>query len=263
MRNFKIHSIGVFLIVLLGSGCATSPTRKAAKGPSFNEELRHQLVERFKEGNRSLKTMRGEATVRFGSSLFGSRGETAILIKRPHWLRVDGLSDFGLNGLQLVVSNGDLTIYWGSDNRYYRGLAGREQLARYLSFSLDPERMIDLLTGIIPLEDEADYTLKSRQKGKEVLLKGWASELLSVRKGSFYLPLRYTAYDVDGSKDYVVSYDDYKEEGGHWFPNRVVARFWDPRLRIEVRYRGVELNPEIDKTLFELKIPEDAKRVTD
>jgi outer membrane lipoprotein-sorting protein len=262
LKRFKIN-LFVSISVLAVSACASLPERPGRREAAFSKELCHEIFESLKTRNLAVKSFRGLAEVRYGSRLFGSRGETAILIKIPSDLRIDGLSEFGLHDSQLVSSKGDLVIYWAGDNHYYRGLATREQFARYLNVSLEPERAILLISGMIPLEEEEDYILETRKKGKLFVMRGRSSEVEIVQKDSSYLPTRYTAYDINGSRDYLVSYDDFRETGGYWFPNQLLARFWDPSLKIEIRYRGVEINPPIDQNLFKLKIPGDAIPIPD
>lgn len=253
----------LLFLVFCAVGCASLRGHPPSREAVFSRELRRELVGTLKARNDRIRSLRGLATVRYGSRLFGARGETAILTRLPSDLRIDGLSEFGLYDTQLVSSGGQLTIYWAGDNHFYRGLASREQFARYLSVSLNPEEAIFLLAGKIPLEGEEDYVLETRKKGRALTLRGRKSDIELERRETAYFPVRFTAYDVDGSHDYVVAYDDFQELAGTWFPNRLVARFHEPSLKIEVHYRGVEINPPIDKGLFQLKIPDDAIQVKD
>lgn len=247
------------VFALFVTACAVSPPRPV--GAPFSEKLRHELVGSLRMRNRSIQAFKGLATVRYGSRLFGVRGEAAIVLRRPYQLRVDGLSEFGLYETQLVISNGDLLVHWPTKGRFFRGLAGPDSLKRYLAVPLNPEVAIDLLSGVVPLEDEEEYFLKSRRGGKEYLLKGRSGEMVITKNGSLYLPVRYTAWDVSGSRDYRVVYSDYTEVGGHWFPGRLVARFSE--AAIEIRFHTIELNPAIDGRLFELKVPDDAIPLVD
>ena len=262
MKRFNVNS-AVLIFFLIFTSCAGPSERPRDLRGTFSRQLRHELVEALRVRNQRIRSLRGLATVRYGSKFFGAHGEAAVVIRRPSEIRIDALSEFGLNDSQLVASQGDLVIFWETDNRYFRGLASREHFARYLNVSLDPESVIRLMTGVVPVEAEEDYFLQTRKKGAEFFLKGRIGEVALEQRDSSYVPVRYTAYDVDGTRDYLVSYEDYREEGGTWFPNRLAARFWDPHLRVEILYHGVEINPAIDKKTFELKIPDDATLISD
>lgn len=254
--------IALSVVTLLAS-CATLPERKVVRDDPLVRALRHEVISSLRGRNDAIRSLRGFADVRYGSSVFGARGETAFAIQKPYRLRIDGLSDFGLYNSQLVLAHGDLVILWPAENSYYRGLATPEAMHRYLLVNLRPEVAIEILLGVVPLEDEEDYGVRKIRKGEGIFLMGRRGEMtVELREGA-YLPVQYTAYDVDGSNQYRLHYSDYRREGDVWFAGRLQAKFTSPRSRIEILYKEVEINPAIDKTLFEIKIPDGAKEIKD
>lgn len=221
------------------------------------KELRHEIVSSLEERNRSVRTLRGLASVRLGGKVFGRRREAAIVLKRPGSLRLEGLGEFGSGGVEWVVSGGEILVIWGDENRYLKGLASRDEMERMLAVSLDPEETVLLLAGAVPVEEEGKYLLKKRPKGT-FLLRGEEGKVIVEKKGPRYLPVQFTAFDIDGSRDYTVDLSDYAETEGIWFPRRFKARFFDPRSQVEIHFHEVDLNRPIDEKLFRLKIPDDA-----
>lgn len=254
MKRFSIFLILFFLI----GGCA------GTRGPSerfdpLSQTLRHEALESLKRRNESLKGLRGMATVRYGSKLFGARGETAFALQRPTRLRIDGLSDFGLYSSQLALKDGGVVILWPTDNVYFQGEATPEVMRRYLLVQLPPNKIIEILLGVIPLEDEEVYRVSVLHKGRQLLLRGRIGEVIVEPNQGAYLPIQYTSYDGEGEKRYQVSYSEYEQGTG--VPGRLSARFWDPHARIEVQYKELEVNPAFDKAVFQIRVPREARRV--
>lgn len=253
----------VLSLALLFLSCATLPARKHPREFAFSRDLRHDVFSSLQRRNDAVRSLRGFANVRYGSTVFGARGETTFAIKKPYHLRIDGLSDFGLYNSQLAIVRGDLMILWPGDNSYYRGFANQQVMERYLMVDLGPEQTIALLLGLIPLEVEEEYGVRELKKGGKFLLQGEHGEVIVESKDGFYLPTQYTAYDTDGLIKYRIDYLDYRRESDVWFAGRLLVKFLDPRSRIEIFYREVEINPTLEDKLFEIVLPRDAKRLND
>jgi hypothetical protein len=265
----------VWVAVVLISACAGpgKPRPERARPEQSPEQSNvtpdiGTILASLRSHNAAIAGLRGLATIRFGGALFGARGETSFAAKRPGWLRVDALSDFGGFLSQIALRGGDLTIFWPNEGSYYRGRADAETMARYLRVRAKPEEAVDLLLGIVPLADEGSYVIKGfgngKGQGERYLLKSPAGELSVESCGGNcegYRPLRYMAFRGKG-RDYVVDYSDYGD-ASPGVPARIEARFFDPASRIRVEYRDLEVNPKLDGKLFELKIPDDATPVMD
>ena len=257
----------VFLLALVLASCATLPARKAPRDFAFSRDLRHDIFSSLQRRNDAVRSLRGFANVRYGSSIFGgvfgARGETTFAVKRPYHLRIDSLSDFGLYNSQIAIVRGDLTILWPGDNSYYRRLADSRAMERYLMIDLNPEQAIEILLGRVPMEDEEEYGVRELKKGRRFLLQGEHGEVIVESKDGPYLPVQYTAYDTDGLMKYRIDYSDYRRERDVLFAGHLLVRFFDPRSRIEIFYNEVEINPTLEDKLFEIKLPNDAKQLNE
>lgn len=254
-----INKIAV-IVLLCSAGCAMTPEAPVSMegGGAPAGELRHEIVSALKARNESIQSLRGLMSVRYARKLSGIRGDTAIILKRPYDLRIDSLTEFGASHAQVLVSRGDLLIYWSDQNRFHRGLASREDLGKYLSVPLGAEEVISLMSGVIPVETEAEYVMRWDRKKNRLILKGMRGELTVSPETKDYLPLRYIAFDVDGGKDFQVDFADYQDFKKLRFPSTLTMHFRNPRLRIEIHYQDLELNPKLDAKVFKLDIPNDA-----
>lgn len=256
------------LLVLFWSGCAG--TRGAVpRGGPVSEDVRAGVLASLRERNESLRSLRGLATVRYGSALFGTRGETAFAVQGPDRLRIDGLADFGLYQSQLATDGRTLRIVWPTDRRYFEGAATPETFGRYLLVGLPPETVVGILLGEVPLGHGDEGLIVRMGKGGRYVVTGGGLTAVVEPKDGVYLPLEYTVTDGRDRPVYRVAFTDYAQEGRPlWFADRMTARFWEtaagaPKARIEIGFKEIEINPKVDAKLFELKIPKDAEPVSD
>jgi hypothetical protein len=257
----------VFLLCFLAfSACMPTPKPNSPVGSEV--QIRRQVIAALQERNRKIRSLKGLVSVRYGTTVFGPRGEAAVLILSPKHLRVDGLSEMGPAGSELVLRDGKLTIYWEGDNRFHEGEADAEEMERFLKVPLDPESVIGVMLGKAPLKKAEDYPF-ILMKDKKIVLKGRRGELTVVSKGPSWVPVQYEEFDSEGRLRALAVYDDYlfeKNVGkrGVWFPRKISIRLENAgstKSVIELNYHDLEFNPVVKMSLFQLKIPKNATPV--
>lgn len=253
----------LLLPVLFFLGCAGTLERPVTVGETGT--LRPQIISALQQRNLLVDSFKALSKIHYGPRLFGPTGRAVMLLKRPFYLRVDGLAEFGIQDPQIALNHGDMTIYWVSTNRYFKGLAGPDEMESFLHLSLSPDLLIQLLSGFIPLEEETSYVLLKNKKTGDYLLQGNFSEV-AVRffEDGQILPVRYLLTDADGSRRYQIEYSSYQKSESFWMPRKLKAQFWNPKLKVEIDFDEIHVNPEepkIDRSLFEVKIPADAFQI--
>ncbi len=267
MRRRDRAIIGCVLgCLLIVSGCAS--LRRAGEGSKYVEgavggDLRREILTDLRGREREMQSLKTMATVRYGSRIFGVHGETAIVVKRPFYMRLDGISDFGQYDSQVSLTRGDLTIYWSGEDLYYKGLASPDSLGRFLQVTLLPEAALDLVMGLVPLEDEAEYRVRQGKKEGTWILTGQRGEITAGRENGRFVPYAYAGLGVNGKREAFFEFMDYRTEGRSLFSHRRRIRFLHPSSKLEVDFHGVELNPKVRESVFELSIPSHAKRLQD
>jgi len=247
----------VLFHVLFFAGCAGVSKQVPKLSEAAARDLVHQAVDFLKKRDASLQGLRGLASVRYGSNLFGVHGETAFAVRRPGQLRIDALSDFGSFASQVILSRGRLLIVWPSENTYFEGVADRGAMERFLSVGLEPDEMIDVLMGAVPLESEDRYRIV-RADEKEIVVRGERRELWLERSEGRFLPIKIVGLDERGKMRYQAKYGHYRDHEGRLFPVKLSAEFWEPRSRIEIQFKDIELNPKVENKIFRQEIPANA-----
>jgi outer membrane lipoprotein-sorting protein len=246
--------ISRFLLCLFFlSGCATLP--KSGNVTSMEAaRIREDAAKSLSEREAQIRGIKGLATVRVGAGIFSVKGESAFALQRPRKARLEALTDLGIPQSRVLIDGDKLTIVWPMKNLYYQGPASVENLKHFLRLPLDVETLIDLLVGIVPQEER--QILRRKQ---DWILRSDASELLVKQQEGRWLPQHYVVYDAKKRRTYEVTYSDFTDHDGFLLPNRVRARF--PDSRIDLVYGDVTVNPKIQKRLFELEIPKEARSI--
>lgn len=249
------------VLVWFCASCASVPKR-GPEPSDADKTLRHDILASLAVRDASLRGLRGLATVRYGSKLMGVQGDTAFALRRPADLRVDALSDFGSFASQVIFTKDRLLVLWPAEGQYYLGAADREAMERFLLIGLEPEEVVDVILGIVPVEAEGCYRVV-KTGARDVVLRGQDGELTVRRVGGHFVPSRYVGRDEKRELLYEVSYDAFRESGGQIFPESLRARFREPRSQIEIRFKEIELNPKWGRNVFEQKIPDNAVPLTE
>jgi hypothetical protein len=102
------------------------------------------------------------ATARIEVRRFGERlaGRAALMIQHPNRLRYESLPPLGPPDFFLSLDGNRLAAFDPAQGAFYRGQATAANLARFLPLALPPARLVPLLLGQPPEEDEG--TLQGR-----------------------------------------------------------------------------------------------------
>lgn len=248
---------GTFLLAvgLYVSGCATIPVLPPHPPPA--EDLLKQVEARLQV----LRGLKGLARVKVSSTGKHFQAQEVLFVKRPAFLRLETLGPLGTPQLYLVTDGRELSLYDPGENRYYRGPATARHLSSALPVVLEPEEVVALLLGGLPLIDHETSSLRGdREKGL------WILDLISTARGerqslwvhpqSFQI-LRAESRRPGSSRCLIFS--DFSQVQGIFFPKKIQLTSLEPKSEISVEYEEVELNPGWGNEDFQLPVPRGAK----
>jgi outer membrane lipoprotein-sorting protein len=248
---------GIFLLAvgLYASGCATLPILPPQPPPA--EDLLKQVEARLQV----LQGLKGLALVKVSSTGKNFQAQEVLFVQRPAFLRLESLGPLGTPQLYLVTDGRELSLYDPGENRYYRGPATASHLSSALPVVLEPEEVVALLLGGLPLIDPETSSLGAdREKGL------WILDLVSTARGerqslwvhpqSFQI-LRAESHRSGSSR--CLTFSDFSRVQGIFFPRRIQLTSSDPKGQISVEYQEVELNPGWKNEDFQLPVPRGAK----
>ncbi len=201
--------------------------------------------------------LRGVARVALDGHGGSSRSNQVLVLQRPARLRVEirGLLD---QTLAVLVTDGALYDFFRAGDRSREsGPVHPGLLWEWAGVALTPEQAVDLLLGApAPPPGLALFASLAGDGGVQVDLFTPTGALN--RRYSFDATGRLrtaAAFAGDAVPLWEARFDAYAEVGGSAFAHEILLRFPILETRAEVRFRSVELNPDLPPDVFVLKIP--------
>jgi outer membrane lipoprotein-sorting protein len=251
----------VLLFGALLAGCAAQrppgPYAAPEKLPSA-EELTGALAQR----REAVHSLRGLARLRLRDGAQSTTSREAVVVERPDRLRVEVLSAFG-SAFVLTADKGALSAYAPSENTVYQGAASPENLARYAGVGVPVAALVDLMLGTPPPSQSDDATVGFDPN------TGWTglSELVpdGLRVTWFsqaQVPVLVEQRDGNDAVLWRATFGNHEDHGGLLVPTYIALEVPSRSRAVEINLEGVDVNPQIDQSLFALQPPRGTKVVS-
>ncbi len=240
------------------AGCTVQePASVPAPAPQFRPDPR--LASRLAERNQSLQSLRSLARVSYGVSRERGAFDAAVLVRRPHRLRLEAFSVVGA-ALIVTVDDGEVTGFLPSQARYYRGRTSRENLFRATQILLELDEMVALLMGLPPVdsgvESEWDAEVRALRRTRP---DGGADVLTFDPEGK--APTGWRRVGSNGEPLYVATFEDFSDTPFGSFPLKITLETPPLQRFYQIRYDKPELNIALPESHFVQKLPAGVVRV--
>ena len=242
-------------VAALLAGCSFPGSPPPAPEPPRDPLPR--LTSLLAQRDQALRSLRSLARISY--RVGGEKGgfSAAVLVQRPHRLRLEAFSVVGA-ALILTVDDGEVTGYLPSEARFYRGRASRENLYRATRMLLEPHEMAALLLGVPPVDSDAAWEADPLAL-RRVLPDGSADVLAFDSERT--APVRWWRTGPSGELLYLATFDDFSDTPFGRFPLTVTLETPPLQRFYEVRYDEPEVNVTLPASLFVQDLPEGVVRV--
>jgi len=243
----RFRALGIFLLALLGSACATAAPRLPVSPEA--EAIRGRLEQRWQ----AFSDLRTQAEIRIRKRDRGQRLSGVLLLRAPASLRFEALAPFG-PPLLLVASDAEQVTVWEVlKSRAYLLPSSPGATQRWLGLALGADDLVPLLSGHVrPLrEARAVELLPSDEMGPSLRLTGG-----DVTQRIWFDPATGQTRQVElagGKNPMRIVYSG----GGPLEPIvGLVLATLDGDLEVDVRYRDPQVNTGFDPGLLRLTVPQ-------
>ncbi|MBI3813280.1 MAG: DUF4292 domain-containing protein [Nitrospinae bacterium] len=144
-KKYRVSISGFCLLasVFWLSGCAYKRVEKVEYQPvSLN-----LLIDSLKERSKKIRDLRGIANLHIVSAKASQRVKEVIAVNGDSHVRLESLGIMGQPSLIMVSDGSIVTAYNVHENRFYRGMASPEIIARMTGIYMSPDDIINLITG--------------------------------------------------------------------------------------------------------------------
>ncbi len=210
-----------------------------------------ELLEQVKGAQAKVRSVRGEARVRVDGE--GMKGAVRELVaaSKPDRLRVDTLDFFGNPVAQLATSGGRFTLYDARAKVIYRGAATPRNLARLVPLPLPADALVTMLCGSAPLLDGRPASA-APGRGVVVLELAGDGRTQRLEVGDHAAIER---SDRTGPGAYALRFEQFRSRPGGRLPTDLTLRSDSPRVKLELHWTDVEVNAEVEASLFRIEPP--------
>jgi len=239
-------------------GCPPPRTLPAPAGlPSAPDELLAEV----RAVQARVERVQGEARLDLTTAQ-GSGGLAAFAAaERPGRLRIDTQDFFGNVVSAVAVDGGRLTLYDAREKVFYRGPATARNLALLVPVALRPDELVTLLCGSAPLLDgEAIGAAPAPGGGALRLTLRRGEELQRVDVGERAAVVR-TIRSRGGVVTMEAVLSGHRDRAGAPFPEALRVAAPQAQLELGLRWKSVEVNGPVDRSLFTLAPPAGARVV--
>ena len=257
LRGRRKRALAAALCVtVLLAGCAlrqADPETEPASKPRTVRPLGDILEER----HRALQSLRGLARISYRAAGKRRAFNAAVLVRRPHRLRLEAFSLVGA-ALILTVDDDEVTGFLPSEARFYRARTSRQNLFRATELLLDLEEMVALMMGLPPVRSgaawHADGLALRRTRA------GGGTDVLTF-DAQIPAPVRWQRFGPSGKPWYVATFEDFTDTSAGPFPLKITLETPPLRRSYQIRYDKPELNVTLPESQFVQELPEGVVRI--
>ncbi len=242
-------------LVGAATGCRTP---QAAIPLSQSDPRPRTLIANLRASAAERQGLRGFARVALDGRGGSIRSRQVLVVARPARLRVEILGLLNQTVAVLVTDGTDFDLFRVGDGERRTGPVYENLLWEVAGIALTPEEAVHLLLGAPPPARDLVLTAAAQLPDGGVRLElAGASGVVSEHyefdpQGRLRRAVRRVG---PGGIGWDAAFDGYADVEGGSFPHEISLRFPSLERRAEVRFRNVELNPELPPDAFVLHLP--------
>lgn len=258
MRHRRITAAAAGLCAaFLLAGCQLLTILEPEPQPEPPRGPNPRLVSFLAERDQTLQSLRSLARISYRASRGRGAFDAAVLVRRPHRLRLEAFSVVGAQ-LVLTVDDGQVTGFLPSRAQFYRARTSRENLFRATQMLLELDEMVALMMGLPPVPAGADWEVgaldlrRAREDG--------STDILTFDP-DVTAPVRWQRLEPSGEPRYIATFEEFSDTPFGRFPMKITLETPPLERTYQIRYDNPEINVTLPESSFVLELPEGVVRV--
>lgn len=250
------HYLLLLILAVSITSCTSAPEITSNGSITFAD-----LARKVNENAGRLLSLNAEGEISIDSPTLSNTGSLTVSISRPDSLYTKIEGPFGIDIADVLVTRNEFVYYNATDNKVIRGPSTQRNLGIILKMKVEFDDLLNALSGsfMITNKDTSDYKISRGEN--EYLLEQKAGATMNrywIDNEAFYIT-RIQSYDINGKMKLEITYDEFYESDGIYFPKKITLTRPKEKQYVWVNYKIENLNP--GKMQYKLKIPGSAKKV--
>jgi outer membrane lipoprotein-sorting protein len=188
--------------------------------------------------------------------------KVALMMKRPSYIRMERIPIIGVSDFLLTATPDTMNIFIPSQGVLYRGKPTRDNLKKFLPWSIPVEDMVMIFTGTCPFGQDRVVRCQNFQDGTDRCgeMKAPSGQFQTICINDRNQLSRFVRKDLTGDELYRVKYV-YTEDAGH-FPQQIIIQMGDGSTSLSIKYSDVSIDQSADLSAFNLVVPDHVQIMT-
>ena len=241
------------LLPLLFTACPRVPIDFGKEGEARSAE---ELLKRVELAESTVIGVKGDGRLSVDSPQGKGSVTLFVGVFHPAYIHIEQLDFFGKPQGVLTTDGTTFGLYDATENKYLHGPATAPNLGRFLPLVVPPPELASLLLGRAPRipYDSAAMEVDFEHRVYVVRLsKGLAVQRLEVDPATS----RVLKSQVTGITAYDAEFSELTPfPKGVSYPKHIVIESKSAKTRVELTTKDIEVNQELDLTLYETTGPE-------
>lgn len=258
MTRRTVFPVAVLLLGLLAGSCAPKTNSVLLDTSRMSAST---LLEMVAAGNARVHSMTGRGSVAFESPDLTGSAYFELSLKKPDSLLAKFEGPFGIDVGTLFLSRERFVMYNSLENRVTTGVPSTAAIRSFVPFDLTFDQILDVFSGIFPLEGNATAVRGYAVDGDRLTLTMACGSGLCeywIDPESFVVT-RSRRLGSNGRVLLEAEAASFVEQEGVLAPKRITITFPEQNRRVSVFYTSFHLN--VPEPSFAYSIPPSARTI--
>jgi len=247
----------LFLPVCAGLISCTASTTTTESTVTFEF-----LKEKVNENSQKLTALDAYGEISIDSPDLNNTGTITVSIKKPDSVFTKLEGPFGIGIADLLITRKDFIYYNIMDNRVIKGSSTESNLSIIMRIRIEFDDLINSFSGKYYFHEDDYISSKILETDRDYLaVLTYDNEIKKfwIDKNNFYVR-KLGKYDNKGKAKIEITYADFYESKGIFFPKKISVIRPEERQSIWLTYNSEEFNNS--NLNFRIRIPKSAKHVS-
>lgn len=233
----------------------------ASEGEKESDISFEEIRARVNESSARLLSLDADGEISIDSPELSNTGSITVSINKPDSIFTKLEGPFGIDVADLLITRENFIYYNVMDNKVIKGMTTPSNLRYIMKVNVSFDELINAFSGKFTFGNDTydNYKISSEDNNYVVKLKsGKETKIYRIDMQSFFVT-KIGTYDDKGNAKIEISYENFYERDGIYFPKKITISRPMERQNIWLTYSNEEFNK--NKLTYHLKIPKSAKMI--